>query len=809
MTARIFVALCIAALAWPLWADGVAPIEIEPPSPHLKGPDSRQQLLVTVSPEGRPRDATDRADFVSSNPAVARVTEAGTVFPVADGEATIVATVDGQAAEVRVRVEGAALEPAVDFARDVIPILTKAGCNAGGCHGKQNGQNGFKLSVFGYDPAADYEALTQQGRGRRLFPAAPERSLLLAKATNRVPHRGGCRLAEDSPEYALLLRWIREGMSPARADTPRVVALELMPGELVLDAESTQRLLVTARFSDGSTRDVTHAAVYSSNDQSLAAVDEAGRITTGGLPGETALVVRYQDQVAACFVAVPFNRRSADAVSLEQWDRTHFIDRLLAEKWQRLNLSPSPPADDATFHRRLHLDVIGRLPTPAETTAFLADDSDDKRLRLVDRLLDLPEYADFWSLRWADLLRIHGEELGHRSAHRYHQWVRDAIARNRPYDEFVRDLLTARGAEDAHPAANFYRTFTTPEDLTVAVSQLFLGVRLECARCHHHPYERWSQDDFYGLAAFFPRVQKKAPAGGAATVFIAATGDVTHPQTGAKLRPRVPLGQPLDVPPEADPRVALAAWAAEPGNPFVARALVNRFWAHLMGRGLVEPVDDLRGTNPATNEPLLAALAEDFVAHGCDVRHLIRTIVTSRAYGLSSLPGPDNVRDNQNFSRAYRKQIAAEVLFDAVCDATGEREDFPHVPPGTRAVQLWDHQLPSRFLDTFGRPLRKSVCACERLDETTLGQVLHLMNSPAVDDKITSPTGRIGRLVAAGTPSPEIVSELYLAALGRPPRDGERAAALAAFAAADATPRDAAEDILWSLLNSAEFVLNH
>jgi len=807
MPARILVALWVVALAAPLPAGG--PLHVEPVSPVLRGPDSRQQLLVTGSHDGRASDMTERAEYRSSEPAVARVTATGTVFPVADGDATISVTVGGETADVRVVVEQASLPRPLDFGRDVIPILSKAGCNSGGCHGKQNGQNGFQLSVFGYDPATDYEALTQQGRGRRLFPAAPERSLLLAKATNRVPHRGGCRLDEDSPEYDLLVRWIRAGMPPARAETPHVVGLEVLPRELVLEESSAQRLLVTARFSDDSTQDVTHAALYTTNDEALASIDAAGRITTGSLAGETALVIRYQDQVAACFVAVPFNRQSAAAGSLPQWDRSHFVDRLLAEKWQRLNLSPSPPADDATFHRRLNLDLVGRLPTPEETASFLGDERADKRLRLVDRLLELPEYADFWSLRWADLLRIHGEELGHRSAHRYHRWVREAIAQNRPYDEFVRDLLTARGAEDAHPAVNFYRTFTTPNDLTVAVSQLFLGVRLDCARCHHHPYEKWSQDDFYGLAAFFPRLQKKSPGGGPVSVFVGAKGEVSHPQTGVRLQPRVLLGEPLDLPAEADPRDQLAAWVAEPDNPFMARALANRFWAYLMGRGLVEPVDDIRDTNPATNEPLLAALAEDFIAHRYDIRHLIRTIVTSRAYGLSSLPGTDNVRDTQNFSRAYRKQISAEVLLDAVCDVTGEPENFPNMPPGTRAVQLWDHRLASSFLDTFGRPLRKSVCECERLNEATLGQVLHLMNSPAVNDKITSPDGRVSRLVGAGTPPPEIVSELYLAALGRPPRDDERAPALAAFDAAGADPRGVAEDILWALLNSAEFVLNH
>jgi len=783
-------------------------LRLDPPAPSLKGADARQQLLVTAIREGEEVDATDGAVFASSNPKIATVSDEGVVRPVGNGSAEISATFDGRISTVDVRVEHVAEVPSPHFARDIIPLLTKAGCNSGACHGKQSGQNGFKLSVFGHDVGADYQAIVCEGRGRRLFPSVPRESLLLTKATNRVPHGGGGRLEEDSTEYRRLLRWIDAGMPHGDDDAPRVVSIEVHPKVRTMREHSQQRLLVTAKLSDGSNRDVTHEAVYTSNDETRTTVDRYGRIATKMMAGESAIVARYQDHVAASFVTVPLNRTSVGANDLSRWDRSHFIDRLVADKWQRLRISPSPPADDAAFHRRVYLDLIGKLPTPLEVTAFLADKSVDKRTRLVDALLDRPEYADYWALKWADLLRINSEDLGAKSAYRYHRWLRDSLARNQPYDELLRDLILSQGPDETSGAVGFYRAFANPNDLTVAVSQAFLGVRLECAKCHHHPYEKWGQEDFYGLAAFFPRVQKKG-SGSDQSIFIADKGEVTHPRTKEVVKPKVLLGESFDSASVADPRRRLAEWIATPENPFVARALVNRVWGQLMGRGLVEPIDDMRDTNPATNEPLLKALADDFVAHDFDLRRLIRTIATSRVYGLSSEANADNLRDTQNYSRAYRKRLGAEVLLDAVCDVAGESEAFVGTLPGTRAVQLWDHRLPSAFLDTFGRPQRKTVCQCERLPDSTLGQVLHLMNSPLVNDKISAPSGRVAELDAKRISPDEMIVELYLAAFGRMPRPEEKTAARRAFDAPGATSRSAAEDVLWALLNSAEFVLNH
>jgi hypothetical protein len=789
--------------------DGAVPLLVEPSSIALRGAEARQQLLVTALRDGRPTDVTDAAEFVSSQPTIAAVGKDGVVLPVGDGTATITAIYGDQRATVQVTVAQAVEQRPLHFGNDIIPLLTKAGCNSGGCHGKQNGQAGFKLSVFGYDVDADYRALVFEGRGRRVSPTAPDASLLLAKATNRTPHGGGLRIDEDSAAYRQLRRWIASGLPHGDALAPRVVAIDVVPKQRILSEQSRQRLLVTARYSDGSLRDVTHEAVYTANDETLAAVDREGRIATTKLSGESAVVVRYQDQVAAAFITVPLNAQVRDAAGLAAWDRSHFIDRLVAEKWERLQLSPSPPADDATFHRRAFLDLIGKLPTPAETKAFLADASPDKRTRLIDALLDRPEYAEFWALKWSDLLRVNREDLGAKAAYRYHQWLLRSLRENKPYNEFLRELVTAQGSGEQNGAVHFFSAFATPNDLTVALSQVFLGVRLDCAKCHHHPYEKWSQEDFYGLAAFFPRLQKKKALKTEEFFFIADKGDVKHPQTKETVNPRVLLGEAFDPAAEFDPRARLGDWLASPDNPFVARSLVNRVWAQLMGRGLVEPVDDMRETNPPTNGPLLDALAREFVEHGYDVRRLIRTIAVSNVYGLASQPNADNLRDLQNYSRAYRKRLSAEVLLDAVNDVTGEAESFAGMPPGTRAVQLWDHRLPSAFLDTFGRPQRKTVCQCERAADVTLGQVLHLMNAAPMNDKISAPTGRVAQLVAAGLEPPAIVTELYLATYGRPPRADEATTALSAFDAPGIERQTAAEDILWALLNSAEFVFNH
>lgn len=700
-------------------------------------------------------------------------------------------------------------ETPVSFENDIQPILSRASCNSGGCHGKQAGRNGFKLSLFGFDPDFDYRALTSEARGRRVFPAAPEKSLLLAKAVNRIPHGGGQRFEDDSTEYRLLRDWIRQGLPRALPGEPQLTGVEMTPPAQVLTPLGTQQVRVAASYSDGTTRDVTQLAIYATNADATASADEYGLVTATDLGGEAAIMASYMGYVTLCRVSVPMNPTDAPLTELATWDSSHFIDRLVAEKWKKLHLAPSSRCDDATFLRRASLDCIGRLPHVDEVREFLNDDSDAKRSQLVAGLLERDEYADYQAVQWADLLKVNSEQLGARNAMLLDRWLRDAFRSNIPFDEFIQTLMTAQGSTHSELPVNFYKGFPKPNDLTIAVSQIFLGVRLECAQCHHHPYEKWGQDDFYGLAAFFPRLTFKRGTGGEELLFANSRGDVKHPGTGQVLAPRVLGGEPIESVEISDRRVRLAEWMTSPDNPFVARTLANRVWAHFMGRGLVDPVDDMRDTNPANNEELLNALARDFVAHDFDLKHLMRTITSSRVYSLSSLPNQWNVRDTDNFSRAYRKRLSAEVLLDAVCDVTETEPVFDGSPPGTRAMQLWNNRLPSTFLDVFGRPERKTVCECERTDDTSLAQVLHLMNAAPVNDRIQSATGRAARLAASDATDDEIIRGLYLAALSRHPNSTELSAARQAFDIPDSDRRQATEDILWALMNTAEFVLNH
>ena len=783
-------------------------LHIEPGERTLVGNEARQQLLVTETTAGRDLDRTRDVIFSSVNPKIASVDSNGVVRPVSDGTTAIIASVNGVSARTEFTVSRSGEGLPVNFANDIVPVLSKAGCNAGSCHGKQSGQNGFKLSVFGFDPAFDYAALVSEARGRRVFAVDADQSLLLQKATNRVPHGGGQKFPVGSTEYRRLHRWIQQGMPKGRPDDPVVVGIRITPSERVLSEQTEQQVIVSAELSDGTIRDVTNESQYETNDEVVADVDRHGLVQTTRVAGEAAIMARYLEFVATSQVTVPLTAiPSADELQAS-WKSQHFIDRLVATKWMKLNLLPSEASSDATFLRRAFLDVIGRLPTVAETREFLSSTAVDKRTQLIDSLLQRPEYADFSAVRWADLLRVNQETLGAKSAYVFDTWLRHAFRENMPYDQFVQELITAQGGSNHDGETNFYKAFPKPNDLTIAVSQVFLGVRLECARCHHHPYEKWGQDDFFGMSAFFPRLKQKKGADGEDILFVADKGEVTHPKTKSVVAPKVLLGGPLEIPATEDRRHPLAEWMTSRENKFVARTMANRVWAHLMGRGLVEPIDDMRATNPATNEPLLSALATDFVEHNFDIKHLFRTIMTSDVYQLSSLPNSTNVRDTRNYSRRYRKRLSAEVLLDAVCDVTGEPSAFTGMPAGTRAVQLWNNRLASAFLDVFGRPHRKSVCECERLSETSLGQVLHLMNAPVVNDKIASPTSQAARLAKSDLSPEEIITEMYLAALSRFPTEQELKVTKSIYSAPESSRRSATEDVLWALINTAEFVLN-
>ena len=697
----------------------------------------------------------------------------------------------------------------ITFELDVMPVLTAAGCNQGACHGKSRGQNGFQLSLLGFDADFDYARIVKDARGRRVFPAAAEQSLLLRKAAAQLPHGGGERLAAGSDDYELVRRWIEQGMPRRLPDDPVLVRITLSPPEHKLAAGVSEQLTVTAYYSDGSTRDVTRRTTFQSNEAAIVAVDKTGLVKAGMLPGETAIMARYMSHIATWNTLIPLPDPVDDGV-YAALPRKNFIDDLVWAKLKELGVTPSEPAGDGTFLRRAYLDVIGRLPTADEARAFQADPSPSKREALVDALLSREEYADFWANKWADLLRPNAYRVGVKATFSLDGWLRDAFRRNLPYDQFVRELVTARGSTWRNGAVTVFRDRREPPEITTAVSQLFLGVRLECAKCHHHPFEAWGQDDFYGLAAYFARLGHKGVglsppiSGGEEMVFAAAKGTVAHPISGEPVPPK-PLFGSAPVPDAGDPRDALADWIVSPDNPYFAKVAVNRVWADLLGRGLVEPVDDLRITNPASNEALLAALADRFRKVGFDQKQLIRTIMTSYVYGLSSTPNDRNLADTRNYSRHYRQRLRAEVLLDALSDITEVAESFAALPPGSRATEIWSHRVESLFLDAFGRPDPNQDPPCERTTETTMVQTLHLMNAPNLHRKVTSDEGRAARLAASDKKADEIVDELYLLVYARLPASGERQVAADWFASA-ASRRQATEDLVWALLNTPEFL---
>lgn len=773
------------------------------PSPiRLGGFRSRQQILVTGrTSTDRKIDLTRDAEFQLEKPGTGSLRLSGSVLEAtADGRASLQVAYKSLKVRVPVIVESYDPSPPVHFENDIIPVLSKLGCNSGGCHGKASGQNGFKLSVFGFDVDADYNALTKEARGRRVFSGDPRSSLLVSKAAGLTVHGGGRRTDIGSPDYALLCRWIAQGVPRGRSDAATVQSILVEPSDRVAGRKSDQQLLVTAIFSDGKQRDVTAAAAYSSNAVVIADVEPGGIIRTGQVPGEAAITINYMGQVTAARILVP---RSDGVVPPKQPPIYNPIDGFVWSKLDRMGIVPSDLCDDSTFLRRVFLDTIGTLPTPAEARKFLADERVDKRKRLVDEVLSREEYADYQTLRWADILLVDRETLGERGAYEFHQWLRDQMARNRPYDEWARELITATGVSSRNGPVNFYRAMRTPDDLAKAVSQAFMGIRMDCAQCHHHPFEKWSQDDFYGMAGFFNGLQRKSLSPTRELVYHAGHRATKFPRTDRVVPTRPPDGDVIDTT-AADPRVQLADWLTSAENPWFSRLVSNRLWSQYLGRGLVVPVDDLRSTNPAVNEPLLAWLAGQVVENDFDLKAVARRIMNSRVYQLSNETNETNRRDTQNFSHYPAKRLPAQVLLDAVCQVTGVAEKFPGMPAGTRAVQVWDNRFPSYFLDTFGRSERQSPCECGKSEAPTMAQALHLMNAPELDAKISSEHGRLTKLLSSGASAEQILEELSLAAWSRHPTKQERTVAERLFQSA---PREqAAGDLMWTVLNSYSFL---
>jgi hypothetical protein len=788
-------------------------LRVFPPRIELHGPDSVQQLAVDGLAQQRDRfDLTGAARFESSDPAVAAVDERGFVVPARDGSAVITVRAKGLTATVPTVVKEFAHGLPVNFANQVVPIFTKVGCNAGNCHGKSSGQNGFRLSLLGFEPSLDYESLVKEGRGRRLFPAAPDASLLLMKATARVPHGGGKRLDRDSHEYRLIRRWISLGMPVGKPTDRTVKEIAIYPGERVLPLGESQQVVVTARYSDGSAEDVTRWAQYQSNETEVAGVEPGGRVDTRRLSGQAAIMARYQGHVAVFRATVPM-APAATKPDTEEHPIANLIDAAAVKAWNALAIRPSGICSDSEFIRRASLDITGTLPSAAEVKAFMADGSSDKRARLVDRLLEKPEYAAFFAIKWADILRNKREgraDLQYATFH-FHDWIRENLARNIPYDRFVRGILAASGDAETAPPVQWYRKLRETNAFVDDTAQVFLGMRLQCARCHHHPFEKWSQHDYYGFAAFFARVGRKpdlrAQRSGRdiEAIYTLRAGSVTHPKTGETMKPRVLGGQVIEVSSGEDPRQKLVDWMADPKNPFFARALVNRYWAHFFGRGIVEPLDDMRLTNPPSNPELLEGLARTFVQSGYDLKGLIRTICTSRVYGLSSVPNESNAKDRQSFARHYPRRMSAEMLLDAIAQVTGVPTTFDGLPRDTRAIDLPDESVGSTFLETFGRPRRDTACECERVSDASLGQSLMLLNSADVQAKLAGQGGRVDQLAKDNQPDAVKINELFWAAFARSPSDHEEKSALAHLAGHAANKRLAYEDIIWALINAKEF----
>lgn len=807
-------------------------LDVFPAVVRLVGRDSRQQLLASIRLPSRPgtpdrprwRDATRVAEYESLDPSIVTVSPAGILQPgpAGSGNAEVRVRVGDLTNVIGVEAMQTEVDLPVDFRRDIVPILTKAGCNGGGCHGKSGGRGGFELSLFGFEPDMDHHGIVRAARGRRLLPSSPAQSLLVLKPLGEQPHEGGVRLQRDTPEYRHLIRWIDEGTPLSVPEVAALQRIEIDPPQRALAGRTQQQFVVTAIDADGRRRDVTRTTEFRTGDTAVAEIDDHGLLNTHRRPGETSVVAIHRGQVAVSRVQVPL----AEAIaSTEQppeepaWDDAlpiaNFIDTHVRHKLRQLGIPPSPLADDPTFLRRVSLQIAGRLPTPQEIIRFAEDSSPGKRARVVDALLQSSHHADHFAQKWADILRNkrRGQKDRLLGTVGFHNWIRAAIARNMPYDQFVQQIITASGPPEANPPSQWYHEVRDLDQYVDDTAQVFLGVRIGCARCHHHPFEQLSQDDWYGLAAFFARLDRKGGSGVAErraneAIIVKPGGQLRHPISGEVVAPRGLKSEPIEVAEYDDPRFQLVQWMRSPDNPYFAPALVNRLWAHFFGQGLVEPHDDLRVTNPATNQPLLDELAAEFVRSGYNMRHIIRLICTSSTYQLSSEANDHNLDDTQAHSRFYPQRLNAEPLLDAIDWATESRSRFSGLPAETLAIELPDEGFNNAFLKLFGRPPRESACECEREAQPSLSQALFLMNDGFVRSKINHKSGLAARLAEDPRELDQCVQELFLKTLGRHPSDEESQRAVEVLQA-EPDLQQTYRDLLWVLLNTKEFLFIH
>ena len=783
-------------------------LKVFPAAVHLKTRQDRQSLVVqAIYADGTTRDVTDKISATVADKTIVKL-DKYSLYPLADGKTDLRVKYSGRAISVPVLVQEAKVERPISFKMDVMPVFMKAGCNSGGCHGASSGKDGFHLSLFGYDPDGDYYRLTQENVGRRINLALPEESLLIEKGLGAVPHTGGERFKADSELCHTLVRWLKSGAPKDGPNVARVVGLEIMPTEAVLEgSNTTHRLTVRAKYSDGADRDVTSLASFISNNEPVARVSEGG-VVTSGQRGESFIMARFDTfNVGAQFIVVPKKLPYTFPAEVAEYN---YIDTLVHAKLKKMRIVPSGLCDDATFIRRATIDITGRLPTVDEVKKFVDEPSAGKRDQLIDELLERKEFAELWVMKWAELLQIRSrnDRFSSKSARLYYDWLQEQLAQNVPINRIVQDLLTASGSTFKNPAANYYQVQTDTLKTSENVAQVFMGMRIQCAQCHNHPFDRWTMNDYYSFAAFFPQVgRKQGEDPRESIVYDRSEGDVKHPVGGRVMPPKFLGGDAPEIK-DKSRRDVLAKWLASPENPYFARNLGNIIWAHFMGKGIIEPVDDVRISNPAVNPELLEALGTKFTEYNYDFKKLVRDICTSRTYQLSTRANESNALDDRNFARASIRRIRAEVLLDCISQVTETRDKFPGLPRGSRAVEIADGAYNNFFLTTFGRATRETVCSCEVKTEPNLSQALHLLNGNTVQNKIDE-GGLVKKMLKAGKQPPEVIEELYFRCLARKPTEPELAKLTKFFGEDKKANEQALTDLFWSLLNAKEFIFNH
>lgn len=803
-------------------------LRILPDQVTLQGAGAFQRLMVVREGDGIARGEVKVLSWESTQLSVANIDEDGTLRARGNGTTTINAKTDSGEVSLDVSVSGQKQPEAWSFNRHILPVMAKAGCNQGACHGALAGKGGFRLSLRGYDPESDHYNITREALGRRIERLAPERSLILTKPTMAVRHKGGKRLDPHSREYQILAEWIAQGAAPPRAEEAKLERVEVLPSHSILRQGDVQRLIVRAHYGDGRVEDVTDWAKFTSVNETVARVDEGtGKVEVIG-SGEGAVSVWFSSQVVIARVTSPYEAVIQDAEFARQPAR-NFIDQINLEQLKQLRLLPSPRSDDASFARRVFLDVIGRLPEPEETTEFLASNDSHKREQLIDRLLSSEAFVDYWSYRWSDVFLVSSRSLRPGPMKSYYEWIRENVRNNTPWNVWVRDVLTARGDSVESGETNFYALHQDPETMAENVSQAFLSLSINCAKCHNHPLEKWTNDQYYGFANLFARVRAKGWGGdarggdGIRTLYVEDQGDLIQPRTG-KPQPPAPLdADPLEMSDPADRRHQLAEWVASPDNPYFTRSVANRIWAALFGVGLVEPVDDLRVSNPASNEALLSALSEYLVERNYDLKALMRLILQSETYQRSSQVLPENREDARYFSRYYPRRLMAEILQDAIASVTdvadvydqlqltdGSFEKTTLYPEGTRALELFDASVASYFLNTFGRNERAITCECERSNQPSLVQVLHLSNGDAINEKLKQRGSRVQQLLDDNPSLEALIDRAFLWCLCRYPSEKERVSYLEILKETEPDQlQTATEDLFWALMTSREFLFQH